>query len=690
MKHRYTKNKRKYLYMFLVLLLFSLMIGYAFLTTNLSINGISNVVHSSWDIHFENIVIQPNSVSLLDGDSAAHLTSTTSVSYTVTLSKPGDFYDFTVDVKNDGTIDAMIESVSSKMNGVEIVSLPAYLEYSVTYGRNAPIEAHQLLSAGDKVTYYVHVGYKEDINPSDLPSENVTNIFHFEVVYVQADDSAVEYCHGTVPTPTLTTGLIPVSIADNGVVTAISKNNENWYDYCGKQWANAVLVTETNRSTYQNIADGNGVDTVIPSEEILAYFVWIPRYRYAIPKEPKCSTISGVNYEQHGSCYDPVYVRCGDIQDVEPDSGEYYECYRFGLSDAERDLLVNWLVDIEYYGTYEEALDAYNRYLENDNAAELVEWYNNDNDPDLEIIPIFYPDNMHDTGEVEYNPNNTVNVARPINIVFENSSKPLSTGTGIGTSYYTHPAFSFDNKKLEGLWVGKFQTTGTSSIPTILPNSSALVNLAATDVGQFNVSLKFVGGTFNTNNNNTVTISGSDYYGLPSTADSHMMKNRDWGAAIYLSHSIYGINGQLKKNTGNATGCGGRTNSSCDISFGSASYYPQSTTGNITGIFDMSSSIRESVNVYFAKPSTFMRIPIRYYDSYNSAYINNGPNNLAMCTIGTCGGHALYETASWYDTDDSFFDYSNIHLTRSEGFGFRATTRSANSGLTFRTSLVVY
>ena len=183
-------RKRKSNFMkILVFLLLCIGIGYAALMTDLSINGVANVTHSSWDIHFDNLVVNQESTATVD--QAANIDTATSISYEVTLSKPGDFYEFNVDVVNEGTIDAMIESVSSKLNNVEITTLPNYLEYSVTYEDDIAIAPNQLLEAGKSETYKVRIGYKKDINPEDLPSIDQTLNLLFTVTYVQADNSAV-------------------------------------------------------------------------------------------------------------------------------------------------------------------------------------------------------------------------------------------------------------------------------------------------------------------------------------------------------------------------------------------------------------------------------------------------------------------------------------------------------------------
>ena len=189
------RNRRKNMYLFLFILLCSLGIGYAFLRTELQINGTADFLDARWDIHFNNVVINPNSVELSTGNTAATIsTSTTEVTYAVTLKEPGDFYEFTVDAVNSGSMDAMIDTISSKMGGVEIITLPSYMEYYVTYSDGIALAPNQYLKAGDTETYKVHIGFKKDINASDLTGQVESKTFSFHVTYVQADENAVEVC----------------------------------------------------------------------------------------------------------------------------------------------------------------------------------------------------------------------------------------------------------------------------------------------------------------------------------------------------------------------------------------------------------------------------------------------------------------------------------------------------------------
>ena len=190
------RNRRKNMYLFLFILLCSLGIGYAFLRTELSINGTADFLDARWDIHFANLVVNPDSVELSTGNSAASISaSTTEVTYAVTLNEPGDFYEFTVDAVNAGTMDAMIDTISSKMGGANITNLPNYMEYSVTYSDDVELEPNQYLKAGETETYKVHIGFKKEINASDLTGQVENKTFSFSVTYVQADENAVEPVH---------------------------------------------------------------------------------------------------------------------------------------------------------------------------------------------------------------------------------------------------------------------------------------------------------------------------------------------------------------------------------------------------------------------------------------------------------------------------------------------------------------
>ena len=129
--------------------------------------------------------------------------------------------------------------------------------------------------------------------------------------------------------PVLTDGLIPVVYDETtskwfkADVTS-STSTYGWYDYDQKKWANAVLVTSTNRNTYQSAVAG----TTIADADILAFYVWIPRYKYKVWNMSK--QIGNSTYDAYNTGIDIVFedgtsstgtISCTYTYNVDPSAG---------------------------------------------------------------------------------------------------------------------------------------------------------------------------------------------------------------------------------------------------------------------------------------------------------------------------------------------------------------------------------
>ena len=277
-----------------------------------------------------------------------------------------------------------------------------------------------------------------------------------------------------------------------------------------------------------------------------------------------------------------------------------------------------------------------------------------------------------------------------IEIMFESFKEPMKLGTNVG-EFRTHPAFWWDNdndseydegEMLPGIWVGKFETTGSATSPTVKPNTASLVN--QTISAQFSTSLKFAGGSMNSSTGEVAF--GDNTYGLTEITDSHMMKNSEWGAVAYLSHSTYGINKEVRINNYYAssktlTGCGATSanaaeSTTCGIPYGSPSTenntYPQSTTGNITGVFDMSGGAWDTVMGNYNKTKSNSGFSIfpekKYYDNYTTLDVSTA------CNGGLCYGHSLTETNRWYGDVNNFLTTSDVWIYR--GSRYNGTTET--------------
>ena len=178
------RKKKNSLILGMILLVLVLGIGYAYLNTTLNISGTTDVDANTWNVYWDNVQVTNESVAAETPEIDTNLTT---VSFSVHLSKPGDFYEFTVDAKNDGTIDAMIDSITKTINNS--TTIPNYLNYIVTYSDGFEIKNNQLLAANKKETYKVRIEYRTDINPIDLPSSAQSLNINFGVTYIQSDSS---------------------------------------------------------------------------------------------------------------------------------------------------------------------------------------------------------------------------------------------------------------------------------------------------------------------------------------------------------------------------------------------------------------------------------------------------------------------------------------------------------------------
>ena len=377
------------------------------------------------------------------------------------------------------------------------------------------IKSNIELKAGEDVTYELRAWLKEG-----APNEEIGKHYHGKLT---TNGNAI-YTKDTIPNaPVLADGMIPITYSDtlSTWVKANTKNtNFNWYDYSNKMWANAVMVTSDKRDTYMNAEVG----TEVKEDDILAYYVWIPRYRYKL---------FNVDFNENTSPQ---------------------------------------VIDVEF-------VDGTSR--QNDETTCQVS----------------------DTGE----------------------ETCLNKANG---NWYTHPAFTFGNQELKGIWVGKFETTGSTTTPTVKPGVSSLRSITVANM--YNTGKLFRSTDYITNN------------GI-NQSDSHMMKNIEWGAVAYLKQSNYGLGiTDITINNNSSYYTGGGTGTSYKTNIG------QSTSGNITGVYDMSGGAFEYVMGNYNKTAgssglTVSGVPAEHIDIYSGTSV-----------VASHLGDALGETAGWYS------DYANF------------------------------
>ena len=261
-----------------------------------------------------------------------------------------------------------------------------------------------------------------------------------------------------------------------------------------------------------------------------------------------------------------------------------------------------------------------------------------------------------------------------IEILFESKNYPKSSGTKDG-EWLTHPAFTFGDEELTGIWVGKFETTGTSDMPTIKPN---LVSLTNQDVAsQFETSRKI----------NYVLDSEI------AKIDAHVAKNMEWGAINYLSHSKYGtcvdgvcknvrnnnVNTSSNSNGPSITGCASSNangamvvSNTCNTD-SSRPYNDNeygvlaSSTSSIYGVYDMAGGSWEIVMAVM-KSEDGSNIISGRNDNKNSGYTGilfDKDRNISKTFSGKNLPDAKYYDA--YDFGTDIYSVNRSHLGDATG-----------------------
>ena len=192
--------------------------------------------------------------------------------------------------------------------------------------------------------------------------------------------------------------------------------------------------------------------------------------------------------------------------------------------------------------------------------------------------------------------------------------------------YYTHPAFKNLDEELSGIWVSKYEVSNNNQTIESKPNNEVWTN---NYLSSFYQSIKKIGNNYS------------------------MIKNTEWGAITYLSHSKYGVcqNNNCQTITPNTTYISGNN-------------LYDTTTGNIYGVYDMAGSATEfTMSNYTDNPnelsltnSNFQNTPISNND-YN-LYYNNG------FVLGDATKELSLESGIWYNSTNNFINSTNNWLAR--------------------------
>lgn len=171
------KKKKKEIGIVLLLLVAVVImtVGFANYTQRLNITGNVTVKGSPWDVHYKTGTGEYTETSGSVAASA-HTVGDKDFSFTVTLSKPGDFYETTIVAKNFGTVNAQLKKITMS----ELTTDQAkYLTYTIKYNNGTTYSAttdglSTALNAGAEHPVTIRVEYKSTAAQADLPTTDQT------------------------------------------------------------------------------------------------------------------------------------------------------------------------------------------------------------------------------------------------------------------------------------------------------------------------------------------------------------------------------------------------------------------------------------------------------------------------------------------------------------------------------------
>ena len=230
-----------------------------------------------------------------------------------------------------------------------------------------------------------------------------------------------------------------------------------------------------------------------------------------------------------------------------------------------------------------------------------------------------------------------------------------TTSLNVGDYFRVHPAFMNDSANnyenggwstdLSGIWVGKYESSRSDAGTTV--NDEGTSTKIAVRPGVTSWRSTKIGDMY---------TYAKEYY---TNLNSHMLKNSEWGAVAYLTESKYGRNGEEVTINDNS--------SYITADAGISANPEQSSTGNETGIYDLSGGAYERVAAYYTGGNSTS------LNDYGSSLVNETDKKYVTAYTGTTAssaykpGDATYETNRWHSDDANFVNSNAPFFARGGG-----------------------
>ena len=237
--------------------------------------------------------------------------------------------------------------------------------------------------------------------------------------------------------------------------------------------------------------------------------------------------------------------------------------------------------------------------------------------------------------------------------------------------YIIHPAFTSNvdlggwRNEVTGIWIGKYESSlvNKSDSSNIITNDEETGNILLSDEKNMNKAIAVQPG-FSSWRYITISNAYTNSKAYAENLNSHMLKNSEWGAVAYLTHSQYGRNGYEIDENENSSYITANGNSIIDN-------IGQSSTGNVYGVYDLSGCANEYVAAYYSGSESNNLI------DYGVAFVNKEGTSTEYATaydgnkvsIDYKYGDATYETSGWNEDSAYFIESNSPFFNRGGSYG---------------------
>jgi len=162
-------------------------VGFAYYQRDFNVEGTVNVTPASWNVHFADSIVTTTGSQEIE----SNISEGTTLEWSTTLNKPGEYAEFSIDVLNEGSFNAILTDITMGGN----TNHSDYLKYEVYYNdSDTPYEATtsglniELAKKGTEATVVpvkVRVTYIAPSDSTKLPSTSVSANLTLSLTYKQ-------------------------------------------------------------------------------------------------------------------------------------------------------------------------------------------------------------------------------------------------------------------------------------------------------------------------------------------------------------------------------------------------------------------------------------------------------------------------------------------------------------------------